>query len=203
VGNYVVAAYDVTSSVQPLELDQAITGTIATPYTVDAWAFSAAANTQVKFDLLAESASGLVFSLTGPNGFTGLTNIAGSSGLVSLPTAGTYTLTAQGTGGATGTFSFEVEQTSQTTLTLGTPYAGTFAGSGEPQLFVVNLPTASPLLLTLVDTSGDQVQLYAKRNAAPTRRDYDYAANGAGSSQRILIPDAAAGTWYILAYAVS
>ena len=155
------------------------------------------------FDLLAESASGLVFSLTGPNGFSGFTNIAASSGLVTLPTAGTYTLIAQGIGGATGSFSFEVEQTSQTTLTLGTAYAGTFAGSGPPQLSSVTLPTASPLLLSLVNTSGDQVQLYARRNGAPTRQVYDDAADGAGSSQSILVPRTAAGTWYILAYAVS
>ena len=37
----------------------------------------------------------------------------------------------------------------------------------------------------------------------PTRQTYDYGANGAGSSQSILIPDADAGTWYLLVYAES
>ena len=71
VGNYVVAAYDVTPLVQPLNVNQVITGDLTTPYSTDQWTFSASANTQVKFLLQAESATGLNFSLTGPNGFTG------------------------------------------------------------------------------------------------------------------------------------
>ena len=61
---------------------------------------------------LVQSASGLTFSLTGPNGYAAFTNISGSSSLVTLPSAGTYALIAQGTGGATGSFSFQMAQTS-------------------------------------------------------------------------------------------
>ena len=184
-GNYVVAAYDVTANVQSLNVNQTIAGTVTTPYSIDVWNFSAAANTQVQFDLLAESASGLAFTLTGPNGYSGFTNLTGSSMLVTLPTAGTYTLTAQGTGGAVGDFSFQMAQTTQTPLSLDTPYDGTFAGSGQPQLFVVSLPSASPMILSLNDPfSADHVELYAKLNGAPTRQTYDYGANGGG-----LIPE--------------
>ena len=51
-GNYVVAAYDVTSNVQSLNVNQTVTDTLATPYSTDQWTFSAAANTQVQFQLL-------------------------------------------------------------------------------------------------------------------------------------------------------
>jgi len=201
VGNYVVAGYDVTPHVQSLNVNQISTGNVPTPYSTDLWTFSAAANTQVKFLLLAESAGGLNFSLTGPNGFTGFTNITGSSTLVTLPTSGTYTLTAQGTGGK---FAFEVAQTNQTLLSLGTPFSGTFAGSGQPQLFAVNVPEPTPLSLQLTDpTKTDHVELYAQFGTPPTRQVYGEAANGPGASQSLLIPRAAAGTWYVLVYAES
>ena len=200
-----VAAYDVTPNVQSLNVNQTTTGTVATPYSTDQWTFSAAANTQVQFNLLAESASGLTFSLTGPNGFTGFANLTGSSALVTLPTSGTYTLTAQGTGGATGNFAFEMAQTTQTPLTLGTPFSGTFAGSGQPQLFAVNVPAAGAVVAP-VDRrrpATDHVELYAQFGTPPTRQTTTTAANGAGASQSLLIPSAAAGTWYVLVYAES
>src|SRR5207248_2685291 len=102
---------------------------------------------------LAESASGLSFGLTGPNGFSGFTNITSSSSLVTLPTAGTYTLTAQGTGGAIGNFTFEMAQTAQTQLSLGALFNGTFVGSGQPQLFTVNVPSALPMAIRLFDAN--------------------------------------------------
>ena len=64
-------------------------------------------------------------------GFSGFTNITGSSTLVTLPTAGTYTLTAQGTGGATGNFSFQVAQTTQTPLALELPTTARSPGAAS------------------------------------------------------------------------
>ena len=179
VGNYVLAGYDVTPDVQSLNVNQLVTGNVPTPYSTDKWTFSVAANTQVKFLLQAESASGLDFSLTGPNGFAGFTNIAGNSALVTLPTSGTYTLTVQSTGSATGNFAFELAQTSQTPLSLGNPFSGTFAGSGQPQLFAVNVPTAGPLSIQVSDpTTTDHIELYAQFGTPPTRQVYGEAANG-------------------------
>jgi pimeloyl-ACP methyl ester carboxylesterase len=204
VGNYVVAAFDVTPDIQSLNINQRVTGTVPTPYSTDQWTFSAAANTQVQFDLLATSASGLNFSLTGPNGFNGFTNITGSSTLITLPSSGTYTLTVQGTGGAVGSFAFEMAQTSLTPLTLGSPFNGVFSGNGQPQLFTINVPSVAPLSIQLTDNAtADHLELYASLGTPPTRETYDYGANGAGSSQSLLIPNAATGTWYVLAYAES
>jgi YD repeat-containing protein len=201
-GNYVVAAYDVTPNIQTLNVNQTVTGTLATPYSTDQWTFSAAANTQVQLNLLATSATGLNFSLIGPNGFSGFTKITGSSTVLNLPNSGTYTLTAQGTGGAVGTFTFDVAETTPTALPLATPYSGTFVGTGQAQLFAVSVPSAEPLFLQLADSAAtDHVELYARFGALPTRATYDYAANGTGPSQSLLVPSAVAGTWYVLVYA--
>ncbi len=193
---------DQAPDIQSLNVNQPTTGNIPSPYSIDEWTFSAAANTQVRFELLSELASGLNFSLTGPNGYVGFTALALSSALIDLPTSGTYTLTAQSTGGATGTFAFEMAQTSQTPLTLGTPFNGNFAGTGQSQLFTLNLPAAAPLSFQLKDlTASDHVELYARFNTPPTRQVYDAGANGAGASQSLLIASADAGTWYVLVYA--
>jgi hypothetical protein len=203
-GNYVLGVWNSTVSVATTVLNQNTYGQLASPYASDQWTFSAAANTQIQFNLLATSADGLNFSLTGPTNYYGFSNITGSSSLVSLPTAGTYTLTAQGTGGATGSFSFELAQSAQTPLALNTPYNGTFAGSGQALLFTVNVPAVASMDLQLADNAAsDHTELYARLGTPPTREDYTYGANGAGASQSLLIPSASAGTWYVLVYAES
>ncbi len=99
----------------------------------------------------------------------GLSDATGSSGLISLPSSGLYEVTAHGQAGA---YAFNLEQTSQTSLTLGTPYQGTFQGSGQAQLFTVTVPQAGiPLLVSLADgTSTDQNELYLQHGSADARR---------------------------------
>ena len=144
-GNYIVSAWDVTPTVASVALNQQKTGTIQTPYSIDQWNFSAVAGQQITFDLVNASGSGIAFDLTGPNGYTAFTGITGSSSLITLPASGTYTLTAHGTGGQYGgTYSFNLQQTAQTTLSPNVTYDGTFAGSGQAQLFLVDLPQARP-----------------------------------------------------------
>ena len=185
-------------------LNQTTYGQLVSPYTVDQFTFSAAANTQIQFQLLATSAAGLDFTLTGPSGFTGFSDLTTSSSFINLPSTGTYTLTAHSTSGATGSYAFKLVQTALTPLTLNTPYDGTFAGSGEALLFTVSVTTSAPVVLQESDPSAvDHVEMYAKLGAPPTRADYGYGANGAGASPSIVVPSAAAGTWYILVYADS
>lgn len=201
VGAYLLSLYDITPGIATLELDQLVTGTINRPYVADQWNFSAAANTQVRLHVLNTSASGLTFSLTGPNGFVGFQSIGTDSDLINLPASGQYTLTVSAAGDATGSYSFALNQISQTNLTLGTPYAGTFAGSGEAQLFDINVTSTNPMLVTLTDdSSGDSNELYLKLGSPPTRTSYDYKFSAPGASQQILVPSAGAGTWYVLLY---
>ena len=64
---------------------------------------------------------GIQFDLTGPNGFTGFSGAVTSSGLIDLPTSGTYTLTVHTTQPTEGAYAFEMEETSLTALASGVP----------------------------------------------------------------------------------
>ena len=67
-----------------LELNRQVTGNIETPFSVDRWTFVGVAGQQVQFDLVNSTSTSLRFSLTGPAGFTGFTDLPGDSGLVTL-----------------------------------------------------------------------------------------------------------------------
>ena len=198
-GNFLLTAYDATVKTENAPLNQPVYSQLDSTYDQDQWTFSAVANQLVTFDRLASGNAALQFTLTGPNNFVGFEGLTSTSALVLLPASGTYTLSATG---ASGAYAFQINQNSQTNQTLGTPYQGTLAGSGQAQSFVVDFPKAGPMTLQLEDpNTGDHVELYARLGAPPTREVYGYGANGGGASQNILIPSAAAGTWYVLAYA--
>ena len=92
-----------------------------------------------------------------------------------------------------------------TNLTLGGTDNGTLAGSGQAQLFAVNVPSTQSLIVTLQDSTATDVnQLYAKLGSPPTPVNYRCSSSGAGSANpQLLVPSAAPGTWYILVYAAS
>jgi RHS repeat-associated protein len=201
LGNYVLSIYGSPIQEYSLPLNQQVNGRLDTPVSVDHWQFSAPANEQVQFHLIAATNPGIQFDLTGPAGFTGFTGLTADSAPVILPAAGDYTLTARVAGGQAGAYAF-VMQINPIRLTLGTPFSQTLAGSGQLQLFQVQLPTASPLQVGLFDSrTADENEVYVKFGAPPTRADYDYRfSNPASPNQTITIPQAAPGTWYILVY---
>ena len=200
-GNYVVTAWDATPNEFPLNLDQTVTGGIVSAASVDHWNFSAVAGQQVQFHLVS-AAPGIAFRLTGPGGFVGFDNLQGDSPLVTLSASGNYVLTAYGLGGQTGNYAFCLWQTSQTDLALDTPYNGTLAGSGQAQLFRVNVPAGKFLHVTLNDsTSTDSNEVYLKFGLPPTRSDFDYRYSAVGSAnQDVWALNSTAGTWYVLVY---
>ena len=198
-GGYNLTVYDATTRTLPAALNQTINGQIYTPYSQDQWTFSALANQQVKFDLIASGNSELTFGLTGPNGYVGFSGLTTSSDLLTLPASGTYTLTVYGLPGA---YAFDLVQTSLTNLTLGTAYQGDLAGSAQAQLFKVNVPTSGQLLVSLQDAhASDSNEIYLQYGSPPTRSSYQYRyANLAAANQQVLAPSAVAGDWYILVY---
>jgi YD repeat-containing protein len=201
-GNYVVAAFDATTYGYQTNMTQVERGQIGSPYSTDQWTFSAAAKTQIAFNLIASATPALQFSLTGPNGFTGFTNVSSGSGLLTLPMTGTYVLTANSSLGGSGAYSFSINPTTQTDLTLGTAYQGSLVGNVQAELFQIAVPQSQGLLLVLKDlSSADQNELYLKFGSLPTRSDYQYRfSNPASANQQILVPVAAAGNWYALLY---
>ncbi len=203
-GNYVLSAFDVTPSVSSLTVNQPNTGTIAGAYGVDQYDFTGTAGQQVELNVL-NSTGGVEFDLTGPGNYTAFTDLSSSSGPITLPSTGSYVLTVHGNGAAGGAYAFELAQTSVTNLTLGTPYDGTLAGSGQGQLFAVSVTATQALLATLKDSTATDVnQVYARLGSPPTPSDYAYEfADGVAASQQLLVPSAAPGTWYFLVDAVS
>ena len=202
-GNYVVGAFDVTPQISPLELGQNVVGSINTPFAVQQWTFTALADEQVKFHLINETSTGLLYTLTGPNGFTGFSNLTADSSLVTLPSSGVYTLAVTGQNGATGNYSFVVNPTTQTDLPLnGGAINGTIAGAGQAELYRISVPSVQALQVLLDDNSNSDVNdLYMKFGSPPTRETYDYRYSSASSAdQTILVPSAAIGTWYVLLY---
>jgi hypothetical protein len=186
-GNYVLGVWNARIDVAPVLLNQPTVGVLDNAFNTDRWTFSSTANQQVRFQLLNAADSATQFDLTGPNGFTGFSNLSTSSELVTLPAAGTYTLSAHTTGGGGG-YGFQLQQTALTDLASGVSYQGTWAGSGQAQLFHVNLQNAAQLLVTLQDpNSGNHNEIYLKHGAPPTRSDYQYRyTNTASANQQIL-----------------
>ena len=72
----------------PLTLNQIVSGTIQTPYSVDQWIFGANANEHVRFHLVSLSGTGVGFDLRGPSGWLGFTNLRTDSDFVTLPAVG-------------------------------------------------------------------------------------------------------------------
>lgn len=202
-GNYVLTVGDASADEAALQLNQRVTGAIDRPLNADRWTFSATAGQQLQFDLVNTSTPGLLFDLTGPGGATVFQGLQTDSSLLTLSTSGNYEVAVHGTGGQTGSYSFQLKETTQTDLALGATYAGTFAGSGQAQIFRVSLPIAQSLIVALNDSStANHNELYANFGSPPTRSDYDVRfSSPSAADQDLFVPNAIAGTWYILVYA--
>ncbi|MBI5758610.1 MAG: hypothetical protein HZA46_08840, partial [Planctomycetales bacterium] len=201
-GNYLIAAYDVAVDVTALSLNRTVVGNIENPFSVDRWTFSAVAGPQFQFDLVNAASSGIAFDLKGPGGVVLFSRLTGDSDLKTIVTPGNYTLTVYSTGSNAGAYSFRLLETTQTDLTLGTVYHGSLSGSGQAQLFRVSVPATQVLTVQLDDsTAADHNELYAKFGSPPTRSDYDVRfSSSATADQKLLVPVATAGTWYVLLY---
>ena len=204
-GRYLIATYDTTIESNVLPLGQQRSGAIETPFARDQWNFSAFASQQVRFDLLATQNPQVVFTLSGPNGFVAFADSSTSPGLISLPFTGQYSLSVHGVSAAIGAYSLQMVLTSQTLLPIGQSVTGAQTQSGMAQLFRVDVPTTTALLLSLQDeASADRNEMYVRFGTPPTRTDYDYRYESAASAdQSVLVPSARAGNWYILVYGQS
>jgi RHS repeat-associated protein len=197
-GDYVLTAADVTVHQFTLTVNQTVHGALDADSSVDHWTFSAAANTQMQFNLVAAANPATKFDLAGPNGFTAFSNATTSSSLITLPTAGSYVLTVHD---AAGAYAFDLAQTSETDLALGTPVQANVTGNGQAQLFKITVTNPGPLLITLADpNSGDQNELYIAAGAPPTRDVFDARSVVAASANQALVVQARPGTYYVLVY---
>jgi RHS repeat-associated protein len=200
-GNYVLSAFAATITTAPLELGKTINGRIDSSFASDRWTFSIAANTVVKFSLVNAESSGLQFDLSGPNGFSA-TGLSNTTAALALNTPGAYAITVHGTQQQIGAYAFRLEQTAVAQLNLGTPLTVNIAGSGQSQLFQLNVPQSQQLIVSLTDaTAADRNEVYVSQGSPPTRADYQFKfETPASANQRVSIPSAGAGTWYVLVF---
>src|SRR5262249_42105331 len=155
---------------------------------------------QVRFHLVNASSVGVRFTLTGPGGLVLFSGLAGDSDPVTLTASGQYALTAYTLPQVTASYSFAMIANASTPLTAGVPYQGHLTGSGQYQLFQVNLTSPGPLHFVLNDASAaDRNELYVRYGSPPTRGVYtDRSAGGGQASQDVMVPLATPGTWYVL-----
>ncbi|MCB0029632.1 MAG: hypothetical protein KDE28_17080, partial [Anaerolineales bacterium] len=201
-GNYLIRLLDSRFNDGVLQLNQQINGRIEPASTSDRWRFAAVAGQQIRLDLINLSSPGILFRLADPNGTILFDNLGSSSSLITLVTSGNYLLTVYSGNGQIGDYAFRLSETSQLVLTPGVSYTGALAGSGQAQIFRVDIAQASPLSIEFLDLVGqNNIELYAKLGVPPTRSDYGYRApNPLQSRQQVMVPMAAPGVWYILLY---
>ena len=90
-------------------------------------------------------------------------------------------------------------------LAVDTPLVGTFDFAGQSKYYRVEVDAGDHLFVSLDDLNdAGYNELYIKYGSAPSRSDYDarYSANLA-ADQIVEIPNAFAGTYYVLAHADS
>jgi RHS repeat-associated protein len=202
-GSYSLDVRDTTQDRRLLVVGQPTLGYIDSPFNVDRWSFSIASGRQVRFDLINAQATGLTFTLEGPNGVLLFQGLSSDSPLLNTPYSGEYALIARTTSGDTGGYSFRVEEITQRPLSPGGEYSGVLAGSSDAQLFAVHVPDGDgyPMFMRLDDGADeDRTELYVSFGSLPTRADHELRSTGPASDQSILIPHAHSGTWYVLVY---
>jgi len=108
-----------------------ITGAIDAPGETKPYVFTLDTDTKVIFDSLTPN-SGLDWSLAGPGGaITTQASISTSSGVMNLQ-AGQYTLNVDGTGSATGNYSFRLINLGQAaTINVGAPVTDQFSATDD------------------------------------------------------------------------
>ena len=198
-----VTAWDATPNEFPLNLDETVTGIIATPGSIDHWNFSAIAGQQVQFHLV-NAAAGIAFRLTGPGGFVGFDNLEGDSPLITLAASGNYVLTAFGLGGRTGSYAFSLlADFADRSHVWAPPINGTLAGSGQAQLFRVDCSRRRvPARNAQRQHEHRQQRSLPQVRPAADPSDFDYRYSAVGSAnQDVWSLNPQAGTWYVLVYA--
>ena len=192
---------EITYKQRALVLNQDRLGYLGSTLNGDRWVFAANAGNEIRFDL-GQTFGAVRFRLKGPQGWIGFDDLSVDSGTLTLPHSGRYELEATLRAGLTGTYSFRMDQATFTTLTIGQSYAGQIAGTGFAQMFQVEVPFDGVLATTLDNAhNSDNIEIYLRRGAPPTRNTYDVRRTKPGADHSLWLPEARAGTWYVLIYA--
>ena len=201
-GNYVLSAYGSPVHDSPLTLNQQVNSQLDTPVSMDRWEFSAVANQQVQFHLVAASSPDIQFDLSGPGGFTGFTGLTADSPV--RDSADFRELYLDGARGRVADRCVRVRDGNQPDRSRRweRPSRSRWPGAARPSSSRSRSRPPARLQVRLNDAQTcDQNEVYVKFGAPPTRADYDYRFSApASANQVVTVPQATAGTWYILVY---
>ncbi len=206
---YALTAYDAPLDVASLPLGQVMFGSIEAAYAVDKWTFVGRNNQQVQFTRLDSPAnSALRFTLRRPDGTVhpNLNDQFATGTAFNLTQAGLYTLEVFGQGLSTGTYSFRLRPTPESTpLMLGATTPATLQGTDDARIFPVTIAAPNPLLVQVSSFQpSDRTEVYVRLGMPPTRGEFDYRfTNPATGNHTLLVDRAGIGTWFVLVYAQS
>jgi RHS repeat-associated protein len=194
---------EVSIETNPLVLSQKTLGYFATGLSIDRWTFTGMAGQQVRLDTIATAPNKALYTLTGPSGFTGFSDLSADSEFIDLPHTGPYTLEVRSASGVgSSSYSFQLNETSQTLLALETDYVGNLAGTGMAQMFQVTLPGTDPLQIRFDGSvSADNVEVYAKFGSPPNRQSFDVRNSLVGADHVLQVPVGVPGKLFVLVYA--
>lgn len=86
-----------------------------------------------------------------------------------------------------------------TTVTLGASGVFNFTNN-QYQYFALDVPPGGHLRVRLTSANGQSLnELYLRRGSLPTSGSFDARFTTNGANQSVLVPDAGAGKWYVLA----
>jgi RHS repeat-associated protein len=140
-GTYTVNVQPAPGSTTALALGSTVNGSLATAGDQDRYTFTLPGAALLYFDSLTSNLN-FNWTLTGPSGtvvanrsFVGSDGNGTTNPVVAVP-AGDYTLTIDGTGDATGAYTFRLWDVAQATaLTPGTPASGSLSPANETDLY--------------------------------------------------------------------
>jgi hypothetical protein len=146
---------------QVVTLGSTVAKTLSVPGEKDAYTFNLAANSQLYFDSLTNSAN-FNWSLAGPGGsavsgrsFTASDGASNDNPVLNL-VAGNYTLTVAGAVAATGAYSFRLSDMSAVTALIpGTPINGTLIGGISTDLYRFTAAAGQSYYFASQVTSGN------------------------------------------------
>jgi hypothetical protein len=162
VGSYTVVVVPVSDELnpQPLSLNTTLTEAIDEAGEVDRYTFTLGGSTRIYFDSLTNN-SAMLWNLAGPSGalvtsrsFNSSDAIDGFSTMTLM--AGDYTLTIDGNGDATGSYSFRLlDLASATPIALGAPVSGALNPAPETDLYRFDIVGGERLYFDITARSND------------------------------------------------
>jgi RHS repeat-associated protein len=215
-GTYRFNVLPVNPVVTSLTLGDTVSAGIDVPGEQDLYTFTLTQRSLLLFDSLANS--NLVWSLSGPGGLKVNTRVFNTADSGSLPldlVAGNYTLTVDANLGATGAYSFRLNDLSQgTPLTLGTPVDGALSPGNETDIYKFSATAGDRFYFDgisrtgiasatwrLIDPYGAQVPGWGGSQSGPAQNlsnDTELALPATGTYYLVFegsISDAAPGTY--------